>query len=108
MIRLMTARTNTRSTRNTYNEDSIRILSTEEATARFEWAKVARRSAEFTRPEEWVARGVRACLTVGVDPEYFHQRYLAKPQEVRDAIAAANTARLNAKRFIPTAGLCAS
>lgn len=75
----------------TYNAASIRILSEAEIIAKFEWAKLGHLAAQYKRDEAFVRKGIEACEHVGVDPEYFIQRYLAgdKTIPLREDVDAA-------------------
>jgi hypothetical protein len=59
-----------------YTSQNIRILDAPELAERFSWAKAAALADEFGSPVEFVARGLEACATVGVDDAYFIDRYL--------------------------------
>lgn len=63
----------------TYDEKSIRILRKEEID-RFDWSRTGRLADEHHLPLEWVKRGFEAARRIGVDPEYFVQRYILKAE----------------------------
>ena len=54
-----------------YTAANIRVLSDQEVDVRFTWARVGALSEQYSRPTDWIARGLEACRRAGVDPEYF-------------------------------------
>lgn len=63
----------------TYDEKSIRILR-EEEIERFDWNRTARLAEEHHKPIDWVRRGFETARRIGVDPEYFVQKYILKAE----------------------------
>jgi hypothetical protein len=59
-----------------YTAKSIRILRDDEIARKFEWAEVESLAAKYRRTAAWIKRGLDACETAGVAPEYFIRRYL--------------------------------
>ncbi len=61
-----------------YAASSIVILSEYECLfdSTFDWELAQRLARDFCRPVEWIERGIAACREVGVDPQYFIDRYL--------------------------------
>lgn len=73
-----------------YDASSIRILAPEQAQERFFWAKAGTLAAEYSRPVEWIERGLLACERAGVPHDYFINRYLKKqPLPKHDGVDAA-------------------
>jgi len=61
-----------------YNANSIRILTQEERSDKFEWVKTAELAKQYNRDEDWIKRGFEACRRAGlVNADYFINRYLA-------------------------------
>jgi len=44
----------------------------------FDWELSQRLADEYTRPVEWIKRGILACRGAGVTPQYFIDRYLLR------------------------------
>tara|TARA_R110002153_G_scaffold181493_1_gene334779 strand:- start:855 stop:1130 length:276 start_codon:yes stop_codon:yes gene_type:complete len=61
-----------------YNENSIKVLSEEEATNSFDWIKVETLAAEYHLPVEVVNRGFEASHNLGISTEYFVDKYIKK------------------------------
>lgn len=61
-----------------YNADSIKILNSDEAKRKFEWLQVGKLAAKFSMPEEFIERGLECCRRIGVNPEFFVNRYLKR------------------------------
>ena len=62
----------------TYTAANIRVLSEQEVDTRFTWARVGALSEKYSRPADWIARGLEACRRADVEPEYFIARYLER------------------------------
>ena len=62
----------------TYTAADIRVLTEKEVDARFTWARVSALAERYSRPTDWIARGLEACRRAGVDPDYFIARYLER------------------------------
>ena len=69
----------------TYTAADIRVLTKQEVDVRFTWARVGALAQQYSRPSDWIARGLEACRRANVEPEYFIARYLE-----RDASTAFN------------------
>ena len=69
----------------TYTAADIRVLTDQEIDVRFTWARVGALAERYSRPIDWIARGLEACRRADVDPDYFIARYLE-----RDAATAFN------------------
>jgi hypothetical protein len=61
-----------------YTAADIRVLSDQEVDERFTWARVAALAEKYSRPTDWIARGLEACRRADVEPEYFIARYLER------------------------------
>lgn len=61
-----------------YTAADIRVLTGQEVDVRFTWARVGALAEQYSRPAEWIARGLEACRRAGVEPEYFIARYLQR------------------------------
>ena len=63
-----------------YAASSIVILDASECISNpmFDWELAEDLAHEFTRPVEWIKRGISACREAGVSPEYFIDRYLLR------------------------------
>ena len=59
-----------------YDAESIRILTPTEVTEQFEWAAIGALAHQYGVPVKLIERGFAACAQVGVDPSYFVRRYL--------------------------------
>ena len=59
-----------------YTAADIRVLTSDEIDTRFTWARVGALAEQYSRPCDWIARGLEACRRAGVDPDYFIARYL--------------------------------
>lgn len=59
-----------------YNASSIRILKPEEAEQRFEWLRAENLATQYSKPLEFVERGIEACRRASVDLDFFIKRYL--------------------------------
>jgi len=59
---------------------SITVLSDSEVRSdpKFDWEWVQALALEYCRNPEWIKRGIAACHEVGVDPQYFIDRYLLR------------------------------
>ena len=44
----------------------------------FDWELAEDLAHEFTRPVEWIKRGILACREAGITPLYFIDRYLLR------------------------------
>jgi hypothetical protein len=62
----------------TYTAADICVLTDQEVDARFSWARVGALAERYSRPTDWIARGLEACRRAGVDPDYFIARYLER------------------------------
>ena len=62
----------------TYTATDIRVLTDQEVDTRFSWARVGALADQYSRPTDWIARGLEACRRAGVDPDYFIARYLER------------------------------
>lgn len=88
----------------TYTAADIRVLTDLEVDERFTWARVGALAQRYSRPVEWIARGLEACRRADVDPEYFIARYLERDaatpfntvvdEAMRDILAEARAGRL--------------
>ena len=75
---------------NEYNADSIKILDHDEAIERWFWAKAGELATQYSRPEEWVSRGLQACERAGVHHNFFIDKYLKKlPLPKHDGVTEA-------------------
>ena len=73
-----------------YNADSIKILYHDEAIERWFWAKAGELTTQYSRPEEWVSRGLQACERAGVPHNFFIDKYLKKlPLPKHDGVTEA-------------------
>jgi hypothetical protein len=79
----------------TYTAANIRVLTEPEVDVRFTWARVGALAEKYSRPTDWIARGLEACRRANVEPEYFIARYLE-----RDASTAFDPAVDEAMREI--------
>jgi len=59
-----------------YNADSIKILDHKQAEQRFEWLQAENLSIKYSKPLEFVQRGIEACRRSSTDLSFFIQRYL--------------------------------
>jgi len=59
-----------------YNADSIKILDPKQAEQRFEWLQAENLAAQYSKPLEFVERGIEACRRSSTDISFFIQRYL--------------------------------
>jgi hypothetical protein len=59
-----------------YNADSIKILDPKQAEQRFEWLQAENLAAQYSKPLEFVQRGIEACRRSSTDLSFFIQRYL--------------------------------
>ena len=78
-----------------YTAANIRVLTEQEVDERFTWARVGALAQKYSRPSDWIARGLEACRRANVEPEYFIARYLE-----RDASTPFNAAVDEAMREI--------
>ena len=62
----------------TYTAADIRVLTDQEVDERFTWARVGALSEQYSRPADWIARGLEACRRARVDPDNFIVRYLER------------------------------
>lgn len=65
-----------------YDASSIRVLSTEEYSTKFFWAKAGDLAIEYKKPEPWIRRGLEACERVHVPHDYFVNRYLLNDKSI--------------------------
>jgi hypothetical protein len=65
-----------------YDESSIRILSPQEFTQRFEWAEVGALAAQHKSDPSFIRRGFKACDAAGAERSYFVDRYLKGDKSV--------------------------
>ena len=77
-----------------YSAAAIRILSDSECRSNpaLDWEWAQHLAQEHIKCFEWIERGIRACREVGVEPEYFiekylHQKPIPKNTEVDQAFA---------------------
>jgi hypothetical protein len=62
---------------NEYTGASIRILSPEEVSRRFDWSRAGHLAEEFKKDRKFIERGLAACRNAGLpDGQYFIDRYL--------------------------------
>lgn len=78
----MTMQPMTTDTATNYTADSIKVLTHEQTTARFEWLEAATLAAEYGRPLAYVKRGLEACNRAQVPHTYFVERYLRGDKSV--------------------------
>jgi hypothetical protein len=70
-----------------YNADSIKILTPEEVLDKFRWVEIESLSHKYHKPKKFIENGFEACRRAGVDKEYFVQYYLEKnPDYVRNPL----------------------
>jgi hypothetical protein len=65
-----------------YDASSIRILSPDEYSAKFFWAKAGDLAIKHNKPEAWIRRGLEACERVSVPHDYFIGRYLLNDKSI--------------------------
>ncbi|HGD8877279.1 TPA: hypothetical protein ACI7KG_004936 [Escherichia coli] len=61
-----------------YDEHSIRVMSADEIEQRFDWLRLENLAKEHRLPVDWVRRGFKACWRLGIEPDYFIDRYIFK------------------------------
>ncbi|EGI23631.1 hypothetical protein ECKG_05047 [Escherichia coli TA206] len=61
-----------------YDENSIRVMSADEIEQRFGWLRLENLAKEHHLPVDWVRRGFEACWRLGIEPDYFIDRYIFK------------------------------
>ncbi|MEK8345635.1 hypothetical protein P2O66_26585, partial [Escherichia coli] len=61
-----------------YDEHSIRVMSADEIEQRFDWLRLENLAKEHRLPVDWVRRGFEACWRLGIEPDYFIDRYIFK------------------------------
>lgn len=72
----------------TYTADCVRVLSDSERLSMpmFDWELAANLADEYSRPVEYVKRGIQACRESGKSPQYFIDRYLEASYLARKSI----------------------
>ena len=65
-----------------YDASSIRILSPDEYSTKFFWAKAGDLATQYNKPEAWIRRGLEACERVTVPHDYFISRYLLNDKSI--------------------------
>lgn len=61
----------------TYNANSIRILKFTEII-NFDWYRAEKLAKDYTLPLEWVKRGFEASRRLGIEPNFFVDKYILK------------------------------
>ena len=74
-----------------YDAESIQILTPPQFTEQFEWATIGALAHQYGMPVKLIERGFAACAQVGVDPSYFVRRYMDGDKTVpfREDVGAA-------------------
>lgn len=62
----------------TYDEKSIQILTAAEIANRFGWLKAENLAKEHNQPVEWVKRGFEASRRLGIEADFFIEKYILK------------------------------
>ena len=63
---------------NSYDAHSIKILSEAELKSKFLWLQAGELAKRYNQPLKFVTRGLEVCYRLGLDPDYFVDRYLKK------------------------------
>jgi hypothetical protein len=66
----------------TYNANSIRVLTDDEILDSFDWAKIGHLASQYKRDSDFIERGLLACERVGVHYSYFVGRYLENDKTI--------------------------
>lgn len=67
-----------------YDENSIRILSAIEIADRFGWLRAETLAREYNQPVEWVKRGFEASRRLGIEPDFFIEKYILKQDKPKN------------------------
>lgn len=68
---------------NTYTEQNIKILTEEQATEKFTFKQIEALSSKYKSPPAFVARGLEVCDYIGIEHDYFIDKYLRKLPDIR-------------------------
>lgn len=60
-----------------YTAKNIRIL-TDDEISEFEWVKCSDLTVKYKRPLTFIERGFECCRRLGIEPDYFIDKYLKK------------------------------
>lgn len=63
---------------NSYDAHSIKILSDEELRNKFLWLQAGDIAKQYNQPLKFVTRGLEVCYRLGLEPDYFIEKYLRK------------------------------